>query len=113
MGTTKLRVTQLAWRDNRVVRAILTFVRWAPAVVLLVVALVPGLAYACTLLAVPAEKAQLKVYFTKFVKEDTSGGKYKSCRIVTQAEKDTTTFFITPFRQDATLVVHESNWPKR
>jgi hypothetical protein len=66
----------------------------------------------CTLVAVDhAEGAKLKVYFTKFIKEDNSGGKYKACRIVHKAEKDSLTFFVTPFRQDATVVVHKSNWP--
>jgi hypothetical protein len=57
------------------------------------------------------EKAQLKVYFTKFTQEDNTSGKYKACRIVAKADKDTITFYITPFRQDATVVVHKSNWP--
>lgn len=67
----------------------------------------------CSLLAVDKpESAKLRVYFTKFAKEDNSGGKYKSCRMVTKAQADTTTFFITPFRQDANLVVHKDNWPQ-
>lgn len=73
----------------------------------------PALATPCTLLAVdkPTD-AKLKIYFTRFPKEDNTGGKYKQCRIVKKAEDGTTTFFVTPFRQDATDVVHESNWPK-
>lgn len=67
----------------------------------------------CTLLqASKPEEARLKVYFTKFLKEDTSGGKYKSCRIVKKVEAGTVTYFVTPFRQDATVVVHETNWPR-
>jgi len=66
----------------------------------------------CTLLAVTKpEEAQHKVYFTKFLKEDNTGGKYKKCRIVTTREPGTETFFVTPFRQDATIVVHKDNWP--
>lgn len=66
----------------------------------------------CTLLLSPkAETAQHKVYFTKFKKEDNTGGRYKKCRIVTSPEPGTETFFVTPFRQDATLIVHPSNWP--
>jgi hypothetical protein len=53
--------------------------------------------------------AQMKVYFTRFPKEDTSAGKYKACRLVKEGG---TTFFVTPFRQDATVVVHPDNWPK-
>lgn len=69
-------------------------------------------AWACTLLSVKkAEEAKHKVYFTKFTKEDNTGGKYKKCRIVTKAEAGTETFFVTPFRQDATVVVHKDNWP--
>jgi hypothetical protein len=66
----------------------------------------------CTLLSVnKPEEAQHRVYFTKFQKEDNTGGKYKNCRIVTKKEAGTETFFVTPFRQDATLVVHKDNWP--
>jgi hypothetical protein len=66
----------------------------------------------CTLHAVDqADQAKIKVYFTKFVQEDNSGGRYKACKIVSRTDKDTITFFITPFRQDATVVVHKSNWP--
>ena len=66
----------------------------------------------CTLLSVPKpDGAKHKVYFTKFLKEDNTGGRYKKCRIVTKAEAGTESFFVTPFRQDATLVVHKDNWP--
>jgi hypothetical protein len=72
----------------------------------------PAFASPCTLAAVDKpDRAQIKVYFTKFIQEDNSGGKYKDCRIVAKLEKDTVTFFVTPFRQDATVVVHKSNWP--
>lgn len=67
----------------------------------------------CLLLeASRVEDAELKVYFTKFPKEDTSSGKYRGCRKVKKAEAGATTFFVTPFRQDATVVVHPSNWPE-
>jgi hypothetical protein len=49
--------------------------------------------------------------FTKFPQEDTSKGAYKGCRIVKKAEPGAKGFFITPFRQDATVVVHRANWP--
>lgn len=83
-------------------------------IVLLVVLAVPALGHAspCKLFAVDrADKAQLRVYFTKFIREDNSGGKFKSCKIVRKPEPDTQAFFVTPFRQDATVVVHRSNWP--
>jgi hypothetical protein len=71
-----------------------------------------ALATPCTLVALDKpENAKIKVYFTKFVKEDNSGGKYKACKIVKKPEADSVTFFVTPFRQDATVVVHHSNWP--
>lgn len=66
----------------------------------------------CLLLASSkAEGAELKVYFTKFAQEDTTKGAYKACRIVKKAEPGAKTFFITPFRQDANVVVHRDNWP--
>jgi hypothetical protein len=72
----------------------------------------PSVSWACSLMAVAkTEKPSLRVYFTKFLKEDTSGGKYRTCRIVKKPEEGTQTFFVTPFRQDATVVVHPSNWP--
>ena len=71
---------------------------------------VSGSALACKLTKVnDAKGAQLKVYFTRFPKEDTTGGKYKACKLV---KSGGTTFFVTPFRQDATVVVHAENWPK-
>jgi len=83
----------------------------------LVVAMVLGLcstawaAGPCKLTKTKAAKdAKLKVYFTKFLKEDTTKGKYKKCRIVA---KGGTPFFVTPFRQDANVVVHASNWAVR
>ena len=67
-------------------------------------------AFACTLTKVSdAKQAELKVYFTRFAKEDTTGGKYKSCKLVSDGG---TTYFVTPFRQDANVVVHVDNWPK-
>jgi hypothetical protein len=75
---------------------------WAPS----------ALAAECVLFEAPkADGADLKVYFTKFPQEDTSKGAYKGCRIVKKAEPGAKGFFITPFRQDATVVVHRSNWP--
>ena len=69
-----------------------------------------GTAFACKLTKVSAAKdAELKVYFTRFPKEDTTGGKYKACKLVREGGK---TFFVTPFRQDANVVVHVDNWPK-
>lgn len=55
-----------------------------------------------------AKAAALKVYFTKFLKEDNTNGRYKNCRI---SKAGGEAFFVTPFRQDATVVVHKSNWP--
>jgi outer membrane lipoprotein-sorting protein len=81
--------------------------------VLVLLVTAPALASACTLFAAPsAKEAKLKVFFTRFESEDTSGGKYKKCRIVKKKDEKTETFFITPFRQDANVVVHRSNWPK-
>lgn len=73
----------------------------------------PSLAGACTLFQVQsAGEAKLKVFFTRFESEDKTGGKYKKCRIVKKKDEKSETFFITPFRQDATVVVHRENWPK-
>ena len=73
---------------------------------------VAGPAAACTLYRVlAAEQAELRVYFTRFEKEDTTGGKYKDCNIVATPEDDTITYWVTRFRQDANVVVHPSNWP--
>ena len=52
------------------------------------------------------------MYFTKFVEEDATKGKYRQCRIVATKAAGTRTFVVTPFRQDATVVVHRSNWPR-
>lgn len=71
-----------------------------------------GLAATCKLQAVgKPEDAKHRVYFTKFLKEDTTNGRYKGCKIVRRPDKDTETFFVTPFRQDATIIVHRDNWP--
>jgi hypothetical protein len=70
-------------------------------------------ATACTLYrVVSAEQAELRVYFTRFEKEDETGGKYKDCDIVETPEADTITYAVTRFRQDANVVVHPSNWPE-
>lgn len=68
---------------------------------------------ACTLYhAREVKEAELVVYFTKFTKEDTTHGRYRRCRISRDKEEGATSFFVTPFRQDANTVVHKSNWPK-
>lgn len=83
------------------------------AITLAAMLLVPAAASACTLMrAKSAKAAQLRVYFTKFAKEDKTGGKYRSCRIVRDMQSGTKTFHVTPFRQDANVVVHRSNWPQ-
>lgn len=74
---------------------------------------IPGFAQPCTLLKVArGGKADLVVYFTRFVEEDATKGKYRQCRIVSSKADGTRTFVVTPFRQDASVVVHRSNWPK-
>lgn len=65
----------------------------------------------CTLMEV-SDGATLVVYFTKFPKEDQTGGRYAKCRLVKKKGEGTVTFKVTPFRPDATIVVHRSNWPK-
>lgn len=65
----------------------------------------------CTLVRVDKGKADLVVYFTKFREEDKTRGRYKSCKIVSKKRPGSKSFKITPFRQDATVVVHRSNWP--
>lgn len=83
---------------------------WLAALCLMASVLTAPAVLACELTKVAAAKdAKLKVYFTRFPKEDKTGGKYKKCRIV---KKGGTPFFVTPFRQDATVVVHRSNWPR-
>lgn len=73
----------------------------------------PHIATACTLQkAKSAKAASLVVYFTKFAREDKTGGKYKRCRIVKDAQPDTKKFHVTPFRQDANVVVLRANWPR-
>jgi hypothetical protein len=70
-------------------------------------------AASCTLMKVSSQAdAKLKVYFTRFSKEDSSKGKYKRCRLVRSAVAGTQTFFVTPFRKDAQVIVHKSNWPR-
>jgi len=73
----------------------------------------PAQASRCTLMKVSsADKAELRVYFTRFTKEDSTGGRYKKCRLVKRSNAGTQTFFITPFRKDAGVIVHPSNWPR-
>jgi len=73
----------------------------------------PSVAAACSLLRVEAAKgADLIVYFTRFKNEDNTEGKYKKCRLVKQRRDDTKSFFVTPFRQDANVIVHEDDWPR-
>ena len=55
--------------------------------------------------------ANIIVYFTRFKREDQTDGRYRKCRVVSQCRQDCTRFFVTRFRQDATVVVHRSNWP--
>ncbi len=75
---------------------------------------VPALAADCTLLATDRMgNADLVVFFTRFAKEDKTEGRYKTCRLVKEAEDGTQSFFVTAFRQDANVVVHRGNWPKR
>ncbi len=71
----------------------------------------PALAARCTLMPLSKGKADLSVYFTKFAGEDTTGGRYKKCRLVSKATEGTKTFRVTPFRQDASVVVTRANWP--
>jgi len=70
-----------------------------------------ALAAPCTLMAKAKGGVDLTVYFTKFAAEDKTGGRYKKCRIVTKGTEGTKTFRITPFRQDANVVVLKGNWP--
>lgn len=65
----------------------------------------------CTLMEVTAQ-AELVVFFTKFPKEDQTGGRYAKCRRVKKKVVGTITYRVTPFRPDATVVVHPANWPK-
>ena len=82
------------------------------AVLVLASAPTSASARSCTLIELAsAEGAKLKVYFTQFLKEDRSEGRYRTCRRVRRAEPDTIPFFVTPFREDADLVVHRDNWP--
>ena len=76
--------------------------------------LVPAAAQAapCTLMVVSKQtKADLVVYFTKFVEEDRTKGQFRKCRVVRAKNSDTRTYRVTPFRQDASVVVHRKNWP--
>lgn len=70
-----------------------------------------ALAADCTLVSVAKGKADLVVYFTKFREEDKTAGKYKACKLVSKKRPGSKSFRVTPFRQDATVVVHRSNWP--
>lgn len=70
-----------------------------------------ALAAPCTLMAKAQGGVDLTVYFTKFAAEDKTSGRYKTCRIVTKGTQGTKTFRITPFRQDANVVVLKGNWP--
>lgn len=73
---------------------------------------IPASATTCTLMRVKsAAKADLKVFFTRFEKEDRTGGRYRRCKLVTAKQDGTRTFLITPFRQDANLIVLRKNWP--
>ena len=73
----------------------------------------PAQAADCTLVHVSsADTPSLRVYFTRFAREDKTGGKYKKCRIVKTPAEDSKTFLITPFRQDANLIVLRSRWPR-
>lgn len=70
-------------------------------------------ATACTLYRVlSAEQAELRVYFTRFEGEDTTGGRYADCDIVARPNDEATTYWVTRFRQDANVVVHPDNWPE-
>lgn len=71
----------------------------------------PATAAACRLTPVSKGKSDLVVYFTKFAKEDKTGGRYKKCRLVSKPGPETKTFRVTRFRQDANVVVLRSNWP--
>jgi hypothetical protein len=67
----------------------------------------------CTLIRVSTrDEATFRVYFTRFAQEDKSAGKYKKCRIVKTPVADSKTFLITPFRQDANLIILRSSWPR-
>ncbi len=74
----------------------------------------PSIAAPCLLSPTDsAEKANLKVYFTQFKKEDRTNGKYRNCRLVSSKTKGAVFFYVTPFRQDAEVVVHRRNWPRK
>jgi hypothetical protein len=69
-------------------------------------------AAACTLVEVgPGDKPLHRVYFTRFATEDNTGGKFKHCKIVKKPTPEAETFTVTPYRQDATDIVHKTNWP--
>lgn len=69
-------------------------------------------ALACTLYRVmSAEQAELRVYFTRFEREDTTGGRYRDCEVVASPDDDTILYWVTRFRQDANVIVHPDNWP--
>lgn len=71
----------------------------------------PAAAARCTLMSLSKGKPDLTVYFTKFAAEDKTAGRYKKCRLVSKSSEGTKTFRVTPFRQDASVVVTRGNWP--
>ncbi|MGF1511373.1 MAG: hypothetical protein ACFB9M_17925 [Myxococcota bacterium] len=72
----------------------------------------PSVSEACTLMRVERiEEASHRVYFTRFKREDDSEGRFRACRLVQHPSQDTETYYVTPFRQDSTVIVHPSQWP--
>lgn len=58
-----------------------------------------------------ARDAELVVYFTKFLDQDETDGSFRDCVLVDEPTDTSQAFYVTLFRQDATVVVHPSNWP--
>lgn len=87
--------------------------RQALLAVTLLLAPLTAWAEKCVLREVDAKDApKHKVFFTKFEKEDSSGGRFRQCKIVKTPAPNEETFTITPFRQDATVVVFRATgWP--
>lgn len=56
--------------------------------------------------------AEHRVYFTNFRREDDSNGRFQSCRLLDEPAPGAQPFFVTKFRQDASVVVHRDNWPR-